>query len=330
MLKRRWITGLMAAALIGGGLAPASAGADPLLVAQGGDDPFASLVGKRSKRSGDAGRSNIERYVTTSGDRVFLLENRGDEAFIKFLCGPDDPRLDCKIDPEGPSEEIIALTASRGSRGDFLYLDDAGETVLRVAAHGGATVLWPGEDQTRGASKGFGDDQGAFDLPAERRGDAHRRAQGAAANLSAVTGSPIVFDVGRRSGRDEGDSEERGAVAAPAPRAFAEQSRTALSFAADAASPAALESDMPARDSGDATVLADAVARVAGGMHRVAGDPTGARIIGARIAVVRFIEAPAASLSLDGAVLTVFYDPASGVAGRPSSTAVAKFLEESL
>ena len=322
---------------------------------QTSDDPFSSLVGKRRERAARDARE-IELYVTTTGERAFLLESDGDAARIKFLCSENDPRLDCRIDPEGPAEEIFLLTTMRASRGELLFRDSEGETVLRIAPHGGATVNWPGELVERGASKSYTDQTGPLALAPARRSAAHRRAQGAAAHLSALTGSPIVFDVGvpaalLASAQPAAPATlaARQSFAAAAPPASLSDRLAADSFAesespvenaetdideARADDSAAEESgaaeDAPGRRRRDASVLADAVARVAGGMHLVASDPTGARVIGARIAAVRFVERDAAGLSLDGDVLTVFYNPRGGLAGRPSSTAVANYLEEAL
>ncbi|MEQ8178717.1 MAG: DUF4908 domain-containing protein [Amphiplicatus sp.] len=337
---------LMAAALAA---IPARAEAASAQV-QTTDDPFSSLVGKRRERAArDA--HEIERYVTTTGEREFLLETDGDAARIKFLCSENDPRLDCRIDPEGPAEEIFLLTTMRASRGELLFRDSEGGTVLRIAPHGGATVNWPGELTEKGASKSYTDETGPLALAPAHRSAAHRRAQGAAAHLSALTGSPIVFDVGVPADllasaaiAPPAELSARQSFAAAAPAAVSD--RLAADSFAESESPAdeadelgadesaADESDAdqnaPVRRRRDATVLADAVARVAGGMHLVASDPTGARVIGARIAVVRFVERAAAGLSLDGDVLTVFYNPRSGLGGRPSSTAVAKYLEDAL
>lgn len=299
---------------------------------QGPNDPFASLVGKRRERA--EGRREVERYVTASGERAFLLESDGDEARVKFLCrDDDDPRLDCRIDPEGAAEEIFLLTVARGSRGGMLFRDAYGDTVLRIAAHGGATVRWPGEPYEKAASKSFAAEAGPLQLAPARRAVAHRRAQSAAAHLSALVGSPIVFDVGLPPPQVASAQMS----AAPAVEASgAENGRAALMArapaptSADAAEAAAeLEQALP-RERRDASVLADAVARAAGGMHMVASDPLGARAIGARIAVVRFVEAQSPGLVLDGATLTVFYNPHAGLAGRPSSKTVARFLEETL
>lgn len=326
----------LAAALLLAAAPPMAAGAE-LPGVQGPDDPFVSLIGKRRERAAD--RREVERYVTASGERAFLLESDGDEARVKFLCrDEDDPRLDCRIDPEGPAEEIFLLTVARGSRGGLLFRDAYGDTVLRIAAHGGATVHWPGEPYEKAASKSFGSEAGPLELAPARRAVAHRRAQSAAAHLSALAGSPIVFDVGLPP---QQVASARVAAAPAADTAGGETARSSLpplarSLTADAAvaeapSPAAEIDDTGSRPrGGDWAVLADAVARAAGGMHVVASDPIGARALGARIAVVRFVEAQSPSLALDGATLTVFYNPRAGLAGRPSSKMVARFLEETL
>jgi hypothetical protein len=81
---------------------------------------------------------------------------------------------------------------------------------------------------------------------------------------------------------------------------------------------------------GGASVLADAVARAAKGLGRVANDPTGARIIGARVRQVSFVVGRPPAVGLEAGVLSVRYDPAADAAGRPSSSQIARFLEESL
>lgn len=81
---------------------------------------------------------------------------------------------------------------------------------------------------------------------------------------------------------------------------------------------------------GGASVLADAVARAAKGVGRVASDPTGARIIGARVKRVEFQPGKPPAVTFDGGVLGVRYDPGADAAGRPSSSDIARILEESL
>lgn len=81
---------------------------------------------------------------------------------------------------------------------------------------------------------------------------------------------------------------------------------------------------------GGASVLADAVARAADGVARVSRDPTGAKVVSLRVSAVRFVSAPAPDVAVDKGVLTIDYDPAGDVAGRPSSARISRFLEESL
>ncbi|WDI32566.1 DUF4908 domain-containing protein [Hyphococcus flavus] len=159
------------------------------------DNPFSALVGKsreRSQRRGD--RSDVERYVLTSDDRMFLFEELASGARVQFLCGENDQRIDCVIDMAGPSPEIHALSATRGPRGDVIYKDARDHTLIRIAAYGGATVYWPGETRGIAASKSFGDDR-SLRLGFTDMETASRRAQGAAAQISALTGSPVFFDI---------------------------------------------------------------------------------------------------------------------------------------
>ena len=173
--------------------APARA-ADEVLAQQ--DNPFSALVGKRRELSEERARAGgVERYVLTTDDRVFLFEERDAGARVQFLCGDNDQRIDCTIDVAGPSPEIYELTATRGPRGDVIYKDARDDTLLRIAAYGGATVYWPGEERGVAASKSFGDDH-ALRLGFIDREMAVRRAQGAAAQVSALTGAPIYFDIG--------------------------------------------------------------------------------------------------------------------------------------
>jgi hypothetical protein len=296
-------------------------------------DPFSALVGKRRDRASRETRdARIERFVVSSDGRAFLFSNRGGDARIKFLCRDNDPRLDCKIDPEGPAEEIVSITGAKGPRGDMIFKNDAGDLVLRIGSYGGATVFWPGDRLGQAASKSFGEGD-TLELPPAGRGVAIRRAQSAAAHLSAITGEAILFDIGPRPSRVAtiariADGDDPGSLSA----SFSPVARSAAPAALRETNamdmPAEVTSEEPART--NAAVLSDAVARVAAGMMQVADDPTGARIIGARIKTVRFVEGSPPGLSMDGSALKVVYDPLGDIAGRPSSVAVAKFLEESL
>ncbi len=194
---------LMAATLLPASVAQAQE-APILKLAQRSDNPFAALVGKRRDRTSDYGPARaVERYVLASDDRTFLFEERGASARVQFLCSPEDTRLDCVLDAAGPAPEIYLLSATRGPRGDVIYKTDEGETLLRIAAYGGATVFWPGEFQGVAASKSFGDDH-PLKLVFEEYDAALRRAQGASAQISAIVGSPVFFDVsaGRRTKGD--------------------------------------------------------------------------------------------------------------------------------
>ncbi|WP_411816628.1 DUF4908 domain-containing protein [Hyphococcus sp. DH-69] len=248
------------------------------------DNPFNSLVGKRRDRREERRQSAgaVERYVLAGDGRMFLFEERGSVARVQFLCGAEDKRIDCALD-DIPSPEIYQLNAIRGPRGDVIYKNDEGETLLRIAAYGGATVFWPGEIQGTAASKSFGDDH-SLSLIFEGRQVAVMRAQSAAAHISAKTGTPILFDI------------------SAAPRGPGQ----------------------------NAAVLADAILTAAKGLASVASDPTGARVIAARIKRVSFVPGGAADVTLDGAVLRITYAPDQDIDGRPSSSKISYFLEETL
>ena len=175
-------------------------------------NPFSSLVGEpRRKRSGQRLNGKIERYVLAADDRSFLFEDLVGEARIKFLCHPGDTRVECVIDPFGPAEEIYSVAPNRAPRGDTIYKNTEGETLLRIASYGGATVYWPGENEGAAASKSFGETK-SLTLPYADYETAMLRAQNATAMISAVTGAPIVFDIGKRPA----DEDETGAVLADA------------------------------------------------------------------------------------------------------------------
>lgn len=278
MLRGMIGSAAMLAALVATPAAAAQADpAAPVVLRQA--DPFSALVGKR--RAPPAPERKIERFLVSADGRAFVLDDRRDDARIKYLCTDEDPRLDCRIDPEAPAEEVFVLTKTRGPRGDVIYRDAYGDVRLRLASYGGATVFWPGEAAGQAASKSYGDD-GPLTLPGADFIAASRRAQGAAAQLSARLGAPLYFDIGRGAAGD------------------------------------------------DASVLADAVARAAAGIERVAADPTGARVFSARVKLVRFLPGAPPRMALDADRFNVVYDPSAGLAGRPSSGSVARFLEENL
>ncbi len=330
------LTARLAAAALALAVLGAEAGAEPadsarFAVKEPDADPFSALVGKRSDRaSRKAKDAGIERFVVSSDGRVFLFSNRNGDARIKFLCRDNDPRLDCRIDPEGPAEEIVSISGAKGPRGDMIYKNGEGDLILRIGSYGGATVFWPGDNLGQAASKSYGDGD-TLELQQAGRGTAIRRAQSAAAHLSAITGEAILFDIGPRP--------LRGPLVASAAESGASRDSLAASFSAPASRAAQPVGLLRESDAADATsepprtnaaVLSDAVARVAAGMMQVADDPTGARYLGASIKTVKFVEGAPPSLSIDGSSLKVVFDPLGDIAGRPSSAAVAKFLEEAL
>lgn len=246
--------------------------------------PFSALVGRQTPRGVErSGTGAVERFVLASDDRAFLVEAFANEARLMFLCGPDDLRLDCMIDPAGPAPEIIKVRATRGPRGDVIYKNAAGTEMLRIASYGGATVYWLGEGEGLAASKSFGEAiplRLAFaDFEAARR-----RAQLASKMVSAAVGAAVVFDIGAA----------------------------------------------PAAEGVNAAVLADAVARAAKGVIDVADDPTGARVLAGRLKRVVFTPAEQVGAGLEDGVLTIRYAPRRDIDGRPSSDAVARFLEATL
>ncbi len=289
-----WIKGIAGAATVAA-MAMLSCGASvqasPAIVVAGlqfadaTSNPFSALVGKRrERRSQQRTRgAGVERYVLASDDRAFLFENDGEGARVTFLCGEGDPRLDCQLDDQGPAPEIYMLQPTRGPRGDMIYKNIEGETFLRIASYGGATVFWPGEGRGFAASKSFGDDR-SLRLPQSDFAVASRRAQAATAVISALAGAPIIFDIGTA----------------------------------------------PSEGATDATVLADAIVRVANGVQDVANDPTGARIIANRIKKVSFIGGEAPSVALNSGVMEIRYVPFSDISGRPSTATIVRFLEETL
>ncbi len=159
-------------------------------------DPFSALVGRRAPAAERAAAASaVERFAIASDDRVFLFQQRGSKARLKYLCGDGDKRLACVIDPVSPAEEIHVLEAVRASRGDVIWQTPEGDTLLRVGAYGGVTVFWPGDPRGYAAAKSFGEDP-PLTLEFQSIETARARAQTATAIVSARVGAPIVFDIG--------------------------------------------------------------------------------------------------------------------------------------
>ena len=246
-------------------------------------DPFSSLVGETSRARRQATPVGVERYVIASDDRVFLFENLGATARLRFLCNDADERIECQIDRVAPAEEIHELTPVRAGRGDVIYKNETGASVVRMASYGGATVYWPEAGRGLAASKSYGEDPSLRLEPADTE-TVERRLRNATAIVSARIGAPISFI---------------------------------------AKSPALV-------DASGGAVLADAIARVASGLGRVARDETGALYVAKRISRVVFEPAAQAGLALTQGTLFVRYDPDGGIDGRLSSAQVAAYLEGAL
>ncbi len=278
----RALAGLAGAAVLSAQVAAQGRAPVFLLAQQSDSNPFSALVGEKRQRRAERQNGEVERFVLASDNRAFLIEARTRTARVKFLCGPNDARLDCTIDTQAPAPEIYLLSVTRGPRGDSIFKNADGETLVRIASYGGATVQWPGDAAGSAASRSFGDDR-AVELPEIGFDAALRRANAASAIISAAAGSPITFEL----------------AAAP-------------------------------DETTSAAVLADAVVRAAVGVKAVAGDPTGARILGERIRRVVFEIGPAPTARFEEGALIIQYVPDQDISGRLSSRAVERFLEEYL
>lgn len=258
------------------------------LAADRNTDPFSALTGKRSRSAADiADAATVQRFVTATNERVFLLEVAGDQARIKFMCGPHHKGVDCAIDDEFPAEEIYRLSATPAARGDTIYKDETGRTVLRVTAYGGPTVFWPGEKSGVAASKSFGNDAALELLPLTIEA-AEARAAKATALVSASLGTPVIFDIAG------GVIDERLG--------------------------AAVLGDAVART---AKGIEEAKARLANRDEKQDRKEAGNAFV---VRSVRFEPADAPAVRFEGGKLTIDYAAGRGVNGRPSSLAIANAL----
>jgi len=273
-------------------------------------NPFNALVGLKRKRNKNKLRNlkRVRLYVLSDGEKSFLFHDTGSQARIQFLCGDADQRIECDLDEDGKSSEVYTLAATRAPRGDVIYKDSEGHTLLRIASYGGATVWWPGDIEARAASRSFSD-LTEINLKVVNGRKALRRANRATALLSALTGKPIEF----RTPLD-------GLVFPPTEL---DQNGTRLSGSQDAGAEARLENNYEslepleqvfARSPGlrESSVLADAI------------------LMTTRLLLVEFVRASNPSMSLENGHLKIGYNVAEGLQGRPSSAQIARFLEENL
>ncbi|MEM9168886.1 MAG: DUF4908 domain-containing protein [Pseudomonadota bacterium] len=161
----------------------------------------------------------------------------------------------------------------------------------------------------------------------DRRGRVYLR-------LASYGGATVYWpgdEQGRAASRSFADVPSLQLPFADLATAYRRAQQATAFVSAQVGAPVVFEINDPAVDAAaGASVLADAVARAAGGVARVASDATGARAVAGRLKEVRLIAADVPELSLDGSALEVRYNAADDIDGRPSSGAVAEFLESAL
>lgn len=129
-----WVlTGAAAAVLAAA--APAAAQPGPVTLGEALD----------GRRAGATAFPTVARY--TAGEQAFVLEQRGGQAMLRF---------------EG-SDEIWVLRPQTGPRGDLIWRNDAGRTVIMASRLGGMTVFTP--TAPGGAPAEFASAAQGFQLP---------------------------------------------------------------------------------------------------------------------------------------------------------------------
>lgn len=255
-------------------------------------DPFAAMLTQRGPSAIRLSSRTPQLYKTTEGDETFVFQADGSYGFIRFPCDTGDETLECALLSGRRAEEILILDATRSPRGDVTYTDQSGTAVLRVTSNGGATLFAP--DDVLAA---YEDDSivplgGRAVLPVGKVG-------------GTLKSPPMAYEIAAQRMRRASEVIEQ-------------RHGFYITFMA------------PGTYAGNQAVLADAVLTTAKGIDQVASDPLGARIVEERLAVVEFVPDAEPSLKLQDGALTVFYNPAAGLQGRPSSLAVARYLEGTL
>jgi hypothetical protein len=159
----------------------------------GQSNPFSTLLKRSNAKAGS--KSRVQRFAAAPDGRTFLLETGPRSARVQFLCAEGEARFACAIGADRPAEEIIELTAERGSRGDVLYWTASHKLVVRMTPIGNATVYWPGESEGRAATRR---EEGGprLRLMPLTIAEASRRAAQAAALLKARHDLDVTFDLG--------------------------------------------------------------------------------------------------------------------------------------
>ncbi len=165
-----------------------------MLIATTQDNPFGALVdGKRNPRNRFQ-RGQVTRYVIPDEDRAFLFQDMGDEGLLRFQCAEDDFRFECRIAPSGLASEIFRVQPIRAPRGDIVYKTAGGETLLRIASYGGATVWWPGLDTGEVVARSI-TTVSAIEPAPLTRAELEDRATRAMTLLRTMTGHSLKFEV---------------------------------------------------------------------------------------------------------------------------------------
>lgn len=92
---------------------------------------FDRLTAPSSFVADSAGSDGRRRYRAAGMEVRFVLEQHRREASVTFLCQAG----------VAPCGDKTPLHGERGMNGEFVFLAEGGETVLRVTAAGGATLF---------------------------------------------------------------------------------------------------------------------------------------------------------------------------------------------
>ncbi|MEE9328497.1 MAG: DUF4908 domain-containing protein [Parvularculaceae bacterium] len=257
------------------------------------EDPFRALLTRRGPAAVKLSTRTPQLFETTQGDEAFVFQTDGRTGLIRFLCDKSDTTdIECALLRGQRGEEIYALTATRSPRGDVIYKDVDGEAVLRVTTNGGATLFSPSEKPAT---------QGTVLVPLG--GKAVLPVPNTKASLSAPALSYA-------------EVEARMLLAADI---FRERYGIDIYF---------LQSGPDGQR--NQAVLADAVLTAAKGIDLVAADALGADALAKGLEMVRFVPGTKTSYLFDKKVLTITYAKGANIAGRPSSAAIARYLEATL
>ncbi|MCI5048628.1 MAG: DUF4908 domain-containing protein [Aquisalinus sp.] len=258
-------------------------------------DPFSALLRRRGPSAVRLSSREPQLYETAEGGTRFTLQVSGQTALLRFHCGEEQDSLECWLLQGQPREEIMLLAASRSPRGDVTYKNRRGEAVLRVTATGGATLYDPEETALA-------------DFSATSFGAV---VAGGAAVLPVMGQTETLLPPVMSSG------------------AVDERMRQATSYLVEKYD--FFISLMSVGETGsNQAVLGDAVLTAAKAIDLVASDALGQRAIARRLQAVEFRKRETTGLDYADATLIVYYNERGGVAGRPSSAAIRRYLESVL